>query len=233
MRVSSSWPEWCCRIVRKKRGQMTKAMTLYSALVLLLCGCDVSSYKYDPRCPSSTPTNGSTCDIAMGPLECEYGGDSLGRGTTRADCVESPSDTTFRWALNARPVIANPAQCAATFATAQQATCPASGAIACDYDEGRCACVCTGATLSWQCRARSDVASSVSTVPEPTPLPACAAARPLGGTSCPVEGQTCAYAEYCGSALLSFGPSMGCMNGNWRALPQNVICTAYSCPGVD
>jgi hypothetical protein len=188
---------------------------------------------YDSRCPSSPPANGAGCDVSMGPLQCEYGGDALGRGTTIAYCASDTAPyTSFQWLTISSTVAANPPQCATSFAAAQQASCPVGGAIACDYDEGRCACVCQGTTLSWQCRSRSDVESS-GTDPSTGPAPACPAARPLAGTRCSDEGQQCAYSASCGETLLSFGSNMQCMHGYWYATVNTAAaCKQYSCPGV-
>lgn len=184
----------------------------------------------NPQCPQEVPSSGSACVPMLGPLECEYGGDRFGRGTIIAECV-SDGQGPFLWSLLDNALLTNPPTCPSTYQDAQSGSCPSTGPIACEYDEGRCACVCETATVSWKCRSRNDVASDVAVSPAPTVIPNCAPERPLVGTSCPVAEQTCAYAEYCGFSLLSLGPSMRCMSGYWATTPQTGACIAYACPG--
>jgi hypothetical protein len=167
----------------------------------------------DPRCPSAVPPAGAACDLSSGPLSCEYGGDALSRGTTLAEC------SAGAWSLSTpEPTPAdNGASCPPTYGAALADGCPACTS-ACEYDEGRCANVCLGGSPVWSCRARSEVpAALTSSAAAPTDLAlSCPAARPLAGTVCPLEGQSCRYAEACGSGPLSFGPSLSCEGGHWR-----------------
>lgn len=203
-----------------------------SAAALVLAAACSSSSTYNPRCPSSVPRNGTPCDIDAGPLECEYGGDSLGRGTQLATCA-ADQYTPFTWYISDLSRKPNPASCPGAFAAAQGASCPSSGPIACDYDEGRCACVCEGTTTSWKCRVRSDVPFDSHGIAPPDAGPPCPAARPLAGTRCGETYLFCEYCDICGDAALSFGPCMTCgRDGYWvTAADPAAACAPYSCPG--
>jgi hypothetical protein len=181
----------------------------------------------DPHCPSSAPAEGATCDKAG--TECEWGGDALGRNTTFGDCGQSQVNGPATWHVTSWSTPANPAACPATFAAAQSASCPSAAPLACDYDEGRCACLCNGTTPTWQCRSRSTI-DAISQASAPSSS-VCPTARPLIGTSCGAEGVECEYCQTCGAGDLSFGPCMTCSNGYWRESVMNAACTSSGCPG--
>jgi hypothetical protein len=192
---------------------------LLLALVLAAAACGGApatgrrQVDLDPRCPSAAPSAGAPCDPSKGPLSCEYGGDALARGTTLAAC------SAGSWSLSTpEPTPAdNAGSCPPTYGAAIAGGCPGCSS-GCEYDEGRCANVCLGGTPVWSCRARSEVpAALTSSAAPPADLAlSCPAVRPLAGTACPLEGQSCRYAEACGSGALSFGPSLSCEGGRWR-----------------
>jgi len=185
----------------------------------------------DPRCPGQPPSAGATCDPHPAPLECEYGGDRFGRGTTIARCATESLDRPFTWHLIVNAIEPNPPACPQSFAEGMMLSAPPGrGSFKCEYDEGICATVCSGSsTFSWRCRARDDVTSEVTHIPEPHPLPNCSPQRPLAGSGCEIQDRVCNYAEYCGYSLLSFGPSMGCLGGYWHTQFRSLFCSAVAC----
>jgi hypothetical protein len=174
----------------------------------------------NPRCPSVAPTPGSVCD-ASAPLSCEYGGDEYGRNTTLASCNGG------LWSLINASVPANPSACPADYDTAVSGvSCAADANLACDYDRGRCACVCRGTSVVWECRSRAGVPAT-SPTGQPPPVDACPAMRPRAGDLCQDLGLACSYDEVCGLAPLSFGPHLVCSSpGYW----QVETITDSSCP---
>jgi hypothetical protein len=167
------------------------------------------------------------------PVECEYGGDRYGRNTVLALCVAPAGGQKTSWQLLDRILPANPPDCPPTW-TQAQCRQGASGdkPLACDYDEGRCAYVCTEDRFIWECRSRGDIPSQVARQPQPPVLPSCTLARPLVGSECAAEDQICYYAQYCYRAALSFGPNMKCQNGLWRIQPATVACKLVKCKGA-
>ncbi len=174
----------------------------------------------DPRCPTSLPVDGSPCTSANLGAWCEQDGDAFGRNTVVTSCgstrlASPPTWRVFPWNV----VTANPAGCPPSWAQAStQSVACANGdlqtSLACEYDEGRCACACSAGTPGWRCRARSDVPA--------TNTPGCPVARPLTGDGCAPVGATCYYdTEVCTPDLLGFGPNMGCTkDGYWSPSPN-------------
>ena len=192
-------------------------MRVLCLLVVGLLGCGTSSAR-DPRCPAAPPGLFAPCDGLDG-AECEYG-DPYGRNRISASCGVTTLGQPPVWVVGNTTVPVNPASCPPTFAAAQTGSCTAAANLSCDYDEGRCACVCpegqTAAT--WACRSRDDV------------QPPCPALRPLAGDGCTDEGLMCNYAKYCGESSLSFGPPMVCQHGYWRfGPPGGGACGTPAC----
>jgi hypothetical protein len=192
-------------------------------LVLLAAGCGPTATARDPRCPSSTPAQGAPCSLApTGFLSCEYG--DTRSGTTRADCVSMTNGATYQWLLVPLNQTPNAGACASSYAAAHSGSCTANVNLACDYAEGRCACVCRDTTVVWACRDRVvvDAQTGVS-CPEP---------RPLVGTPCAPANALCPYDAICGNEPLSFGPLLQCANGYWEATVDTAqSCTFFNCPG--
>ena len=61
--------------------------------------------------------------------------------------------------------------------------------------------------------------------PYPTPS-GCPEPRPLIGSACTQEGQSCSYGEMCG---VVGGPSLGCQNGHWASQPTAASCAIHQC----
>jgi hypothetical protein len=184
----------------------------------------------DPRCPPTVPAEGDACIPTPAPLECEYGGDAFGECTTVAYCTSAGPYGPYTFDISPSSFCSPPnaAECPATIgAVPEGGTCDTAG-LSCAYAEGVCGCVCAGTAKAWSCRSRSDVLSGVDVEHPPSPLPTCPAKRPLGGDSCAVEGQSCAYDEDCVPAL-SLGYSMQCESGFWTATSSTGECTASQC----
>lgn len=190
----------------------------------------------DPRCPGTAPAMDDLCDPAGGgELDCEYGGDAFSRNTTLAECFTGAGKTMPTWSVFNLAVPPNPTACPGTWAAALQgASCASDVNLACDYDEGRCACVCFNTTVLWDCRNRDffDLGNA-------TPLDysfyffdACPTRRPLAGDACPHEGSVCYYDEVCGVRPLSFGPALMCTNGYWEiTVDTGAACGPIHCAG--
>ena len=140
----------------------------------------------DPRCPTTPPANNASCDFGgYGPLSCEYGGDALGRGTTYADCGTPAGATVSDWFVATATIAPNPAACPGSWSEAMQSgSCTSDVNLGCEYDEGRCGCVCSNTTVSWSCRARADVLNDLDSG-------TCPSKRPLAGDACSNEGALC------------------------------------------
>lgn len=183
----------------------------------------------DPRCPASPPANSATCDPSSGPLECEYGGDALGRCTTLASCALQP-DGSYQFVVQPaanEATCTNPPACPSTYATAIEVDasavlgqCPDGGAgvglcgpgesVACDYPEGVCSCAIEGMASNFGCTARAASGD-------------CPATRPLSGDGCPSAGLQCYYGDPCGGVYE--GMPLVCVGGYWETF--NAL---YSCP---
>lgn len=212
-----------------------RALALALVLVTLACGqhgshdsADMSPQlpARDPRCPDAPPADSTPCDDSLGVFECEYGGDPLARNTVAAFCEGAPARWQVIDPFNA--VGPNPAACAATFADAQTSgSCAADVNLACDYDEGRCGCVCNDTTVSWACRLRSDVYRDGPDGGTPCPT-----TRPLSGDACGAEDVFCYYDQVCGTWPLSFGPPMRCFAGYWQTtVDTGAACAPLNCAG--
>jgi hypothetical protein len=208
-----------------------RASVVMMGLVLVACGGagNPGLSGRDPRCPATPPANGAPCDFgSSGSLSCEYGGDALGRGTTSAQCAFSVGATASQWFVSVATVLPNPAACPASWSEAMQSgSCTSDVNLACEYDEGRCGCVCSNTTVSWACRARADVLNMPSNNGS-----TCPSTRPLAGDACSSEGTTCFYDKVCGDRPLSFGPALVCAHGYWEAtVDTGASCGMLSCPG--
>jgi len=168
---------------------------------------------------------GAACDFSAGVLSCEYGGDALRRNTMFASCGATSIGAQPTWYVGSNDAAPNPAACPASWTDAMQgASCASDPNLACDYDEGRCGCVCMNTVVSWACRPRSQVYSSTSDV--------CPQPRPLAGDACTAENQQCLYDAVCGQAPLSFGPAMLCTDGYWElSVDTGAACGTLNCPG--
>lgn len=194
----------------------------------------------DPRCPASPPENFETCDPNPDPLECEYGGDALGRCTTLAVCALQP-DGTYQFVIAPtanETECTNSAACPSTYAAATEIEggaplgdcpgvdagtgfCSPGGPNACDYPEGTCSCAITGMTSNFGCYAR--IANGD-----------CPATRPLSGDACPNAGLQCDYGNPC-EGLYEGLPLVCGAGGYWEAFDAQYSCPAYGfvCPAVD
>jgi hypothetical protein len=153
-------------------------------------------------CPTAMPMT-SAC--APEGLICEYGNDPRPGCRPRAAC------NTGRWVLTQPTCAAVPPSvggCPAARVTAQGRACAPNAAI-CSYNglnclcascppDGPVGCIPNPATLAWYC----DV---------PNIDPACPAATPRLGASCPTEGKQCDY--MCGAE-----GSRLCRVGVWTAV---------------
>jgi hypothetical protein len=181
----------------------------------------------DPRCPPTAPETGATCDFGgYGPLSCEYGGDALGRGTTFADCGIPVGAATPQWFVGATTIAPNPAACPSTWSDAMASgACTTDPNLACEYDEGRCGCVCNNGAVSWACRARGDVLDVNANGSCPSP-------RPLAGDACATDQMTCLYDAVCGERPLSLGPALLCTHGYWEiTVDTGAACGKLGCAG--
>ncbi len=153
----------------------------------------------------------TACAADIGAV-CEYGGDALTRNTVLADCGSAVDDPTPRWHVGAfYPVAANGAQCPASWTAARTATiaCARPAALACDYDEGRCACVCGGpGTATWKCRARDEVYDDRHA--------RCPSTRPRIGDACSPAMRICYYTASGCDPTPQLGPNIECnARGYW------------------
>jgi hypothetical protein len=159
-------------------------------------------------CPASFPSDGTTCSQTG--LECEYPG-------TAQFCSRLTScHGTF---THSDGVCGMPpgGMCPATKAQVMVGQA-CNAAITCDYPDGRCGCVfpagpvaLDGGGLTWKC----------------TVAPAsCPTERPLLGTACSTEGQTCDYGACSlgGNGGMYSAPLVRrCTGGVW-------VRTAVPCP---
>jgi hypothetical protein len=194
----------------------------------------------DRRCPVITPTNDTSCDPSVGPLECEYAGfDPDHLCTTLAACALAPPSPGFVWALTNLNECGgtNDPSCPASLAAAQALPspsvspgdggpapeCESDGSFAptvmCRYSEAACSCVVQGVAIACACLSGADVASSSGGQ--------CPTRRPLAGDACTVEGAQCGYSPPCGS--VSLGPSMTCVDGHWIQFEEFAGCPAVGC----
>jgi hypothetical protein len=194
----------------------------------------------DVRCPAAVPKNATACSPDALPPECHY---SAGTGVTVAICTREvgtiictpgpcPPEAYGTWWIYSPPNDGspNPSACPNTFAAVGEgAACPqgAQEGLACNYDEGVCACTTDRMCgTEWKCRSRTDV-------PSYTTLggagPHCPAVRAEAGTACTREDEVCNYlGDICfDHGLLSLGPVMRCAHGLWQADEP-----ISSCPGM-
>jgi hypothetical protein len=191
----------------------------------------------DPRCPASPPENSQTCDRNPDPLECEYGGDALGRCTTLAVCALQP-DGTYHFVIEPstnQAECTNPPACPPTYATATEVEagavlgeCPQADAgtglcspgelDGCDYPEGICFCAIAGMASNFGCTPRAANGD-------------CPAVRPLSGDACPSAGLQCYYGNPC-EGVYEGMPLVCSAGGYWEAFDAQYSCPAYEyvCP---
>jgi hypothetical protein len=191
-------------------------------LGLFLVACGQNSR--DPRCPATPPPDGASCSQGNTPLACEYSTDVRRRATTKASCVGSEGTTHTSWLVSSSPIEANSVACPGSWTESMRSgSCATDVNLVCEYDEGRCGCVCNDTTVWWDCRARTDVSMQGNGT--------CPSQRPLAGDACSDEGLQCYYAAYCGSAPLSFGFSLQCDHGYWAILYGTGACPVLNCAG--
>jgi hypothetical protein len=186
----------------------------------------VLSKPRDPRCPTTVPGAGTACDPSAGPLECEYGGDALGRCTQSAACALQTGGSYQFQLYPSTGCDPNPANCPASFSAADATSgiitdagyCEPRDEFFCNYPEGLCNCGSVSSTLACSCIAPGYAGD------------ACPAQRPLSGDGCTAEGLWCFYDGAC-SVGFSLGPSMACMGGYWERLDRSIPCIATTqCP---
>ncbi len=118
----------------------------------------VSSQARDPRCPTTLSNAGTACDASAGPLECEYGGDALGRCTQSTACA---LQTDGSYHFQTYPSVGcdpNPAGCPASYDAADATSggiidagyCAPRDAFFCNYPEGLCNCGSVSSALACQ-----------------------------------------------------------------------------------
>jgi hypothetical protein len=193
----------------------------------------VLSKPRDPRCPTTVPDAGTACDPSAGPIECEYGGDTLGRCTQSTACALQ-TDGSYRFqsypSMGCDP---NPANCPASFGAADATAgviadagyCEPRDEFLCNYPEGVCNCGSVSTSMACGCI----TPGYLGEIPWQQPGP-CPNQRPLSGDGCSLEGLWCIYAGAC-SRGFSLGPSMACMGGYWERLDENHSCPATTlCP---
>ena len=175
----------------------------------------------DPRCPAAIPMASEACNPDSGPLECEFGGDALGRCTTLAVCALQP-DGTFHFVVassSSDMCGSNAAECPSSFAVASALVGADAGPCAdpspplCDYAEGMCGCGNVSSAAGWACETRQAT-------------PDCPAFRPLSGNACPTEGVQCFYGNPCQRSAYE-GTPLVWTGGYWEEFDAQ-----YSCPVV-
>lgn len=186
----------------------------------------------DPRCPMALPDAGTACDPSAGPLECEYGGDSLGRCTQSTACALQ-TDGSYRFqSYPSSGCDPNPTDCPASYDAAAATSqiiadagyCELGDEFFCNYPEGLCNCGSAASTLACRCIAPG-YASGYGVQQAADGGNACPAQRPLSGAGCNSEGLWCLYADAC-SRGFSIGPSMACIRGYWERLDLSHSCPA-------
>jgi hypothetical protein len=182
-------------------------------------------------CVDPVPVDGTLC--STDPTMCEYGGsDPMSLCTTVAFC-DGPTGANSVWHVTPPYTycVATPSQnqpeCPATFsALPNGAPCPRSldpimHRGACAYPEGFCGCgECVDLSnlneeTQWWCKA-------FTAAPDGCPDP-----RPVEGTVCSTEGQTCTYGEMCDPVMPWF--PMVCKNGMWTHRHHGDDCTGPGC----
>jgi hypothetical protein len=174
------------------------------------------------KCASAPPTPGAPCTTpGPGLYVCEYGGDAHGACTTVYECstTKDGSHWTVREAIP--DCGKNAADCPATYAAKEGQACT-SARETCDYDQGRCGCEqCqsdAGTKSIWRCRTWGDASTT-----------GCPATRPLLGTACATEGQSCNYYHCCSPP--DVGPFETCVGGTWtQGLDGSCSCAIQFCP---
>jgi hypothetical protein len=173
------------------------------------CG---SGPRYAPGCPDEVPIDATPCSFGDGGSpSCEYR--THGGGSVLASCGISGTASSPTWSIFVVSSAFTGPPCPGSFAAAT-GSCDGTNLV-CDYAEGRCACADNAD--SWICRRWSSVMSSVDGQPSETPCPV---PRPLVGTACDVEGQTCDYGGFCQAPAVSLGLSLVCHQHYWDV----VVC---------
>jgi hypothetical protein len=109
--------------------------------------------------------------------------------------------------------------CPSSFTTRVVGT-PCFSMTACDYPEGRCACLpceMPGSSFgfAWQCRPWDSGGNG------------CPARSPAAGEPCDAAGIVCRYDAYCS---VSVGEDLECKDGVWQAAAKLDPCVYQSCP---
>jgi hypothetical protein len=122
-----------------------------------------------------------------------------------ADCLSSPDK--------------NPGACPKDFAALPTGSACPKQSLSCVYDQGMCGCI--------PCMGEAGVGSQMEWACDPFPQPqGCPVPRPLIGSACTQEGQSCGYGELCGVVS---GPSLACRNGRWESQPIAAACAIRQC----
>lgn len=192
----------------------------------------VVSKPRDPRCPTTVPGAGTACDPSAGPLECEYGGDALGRCTQSVACALQTDGSYQFQSYSSMGCDPNPANCPTSFAAAGATSgaitdagyCEPRDEFLCNYPEGMCNCGSVSTSIACTCITPGYLEETLSQQPP------CPNQRPLSGDGCSLEGLWCIYAGAC-SRGFSLGPSMACMGGYWERWDESHTCIATTlCP---
>ena len=177
------------------RPRMRALFVLLAApLLLAACGSTFS-------CPTTTPTEGSSCSQRA--FSCETGGSgNHQRCSTISTCTNAVS-ASWDNVKDAMCTAKNDAVCATDFnSTPVGGDCTTQG-LSCDYGEGRCECLpCGPSGLNWRCRAWS---AGLDTD--------CPSERPALGSDCSMPNLVCRYDDKCS---VSLGPDTQCLHERWQ-----------------
>jgi hypothetical protein len=170
-------------------------------------------------CPTALPTAGGACTLSVS-IACEYGTDVDSACNHTAVCAQGFWSVAVPVATVTCPTPAATGACPATYdAIAAGADCPDSTLI-CGYAQGWCACL------------KSTVHPSSGGPPLPPewacdrPATGCPLPRPLLGSACTTEQQTCSY----GACTLAQGVVEECTGGSWE--PVESACPEARPSGV-
>jgi len=163
-------------------------------------------------CPSTLPNVGDPCPTPK--LSCEFGGDSFGRCARLMQC-----STLGKWTLVAPGdnCHTNPPECpGAPNALDAGSACPLLlPNDLCVYASENCGCTsCAtnggGSSMQWSCEPRTSDSG-------------CPSQRPLIGSTCAAQGQSCGWSGCCYG--LPLGPDERCDDGLWQyEVGGNCIC---------
>jgi hypothetical protein len=157
-------------------------------------------------CPAQAPANGASCSSPG--ITCEYGSDPNASCNTRASCPGTTWVVTKAGSGAACPTSsAGQGGCPTSYPGGTAGTCSPRNAD-CAYPQGRCDCT---VLLGGPVHVNPD-----GGMPDPEwvceqPGQGCTEPRPLLGSACSTEGETCDY----GSCTLPGGVAEICTNGAW------------------